>query len=45
MWLQPGENTGDCNILYSVVATTDVLRLQKIQLQNQNVGDCNIVAV
>jgi hypothetical protein len=45
MWLQPGENTGDCNILYSVVATTDVLWLQKRQLQNQNVGDCNLVAV
>jgi hypothetical protein len=33
MWLQPGENTGDCNILYSVVAIADVLRLQKTQLQ------------
>jgi hypothetical protein len=29
MWLQPGENTGDCKICYSVVATTDVLQLQK----------------
>jgi hypothetical protein len=29
MWLQPGENTRDCNILYSVVATTDMLQLQK----------------
>jgi hypothetical protein len=38
MWLQPDENTGDCNILYSVVATTDVLRLQKRQLQTQHVG-------
>jgi hypothetical protein len=28
-----------------VVATTDVLWLQKRQLQNQNVGDCNLVAV
>jgi hypothetical protein len=45
MWLQPGENKGDCNILYSVVATTDVLRLQKRQSQSQNVGDCNLVAV
>jgi hypothetical protein len=27
--LQPGDNTDDCNILKSVVATTDVLRLQK----------------
>jgi hypothetical protein len=33
MWLQPGENTGDCNILDSVVATADVLRLKKTQLQ------------
>jgi hypothetical protein len=28
-----------------VVATTDVLWLQKRQLQNQNVGDCNLIAV
>jgi hypothetical protein len=29
MWLQAGENTVDCLISYSVVATTDVPRLQK----------------
>jgi hypothetical protein len=29
MWLQPGENTVDCKISYSVAASTDVLRLQK----------------
>jgi hypothetical protein len=45
MWLQLGDNTGDCNILYSVLATTDVLRLQKRQLQNQHEGDCNFAAV
>jgi hypothetical protein len=28
-----------------VVVTTDVLQLQKRQLQNQNVGDCNLVVV
>jgi hypothetical protein len=33
MWLQPDENTGDCKISYSVVATTDVRRLQKKLLQ------------
>jgi hypothetical protein len=38
MWLQPGENTGDCNILYSVVATADVLLLQKKQLQKTECG-------
>jgi hypothetical protein len=27
--LQPDENTGDCKISYIVVATTDVMRLQK----------------
>jgi hypothetical protein len=27
MWLQTGENTVDCLISYSVVATTDVPRL------------------
>jgi hypothetical protein len=29
MWLQPDEDTGDCKISYSVVATTNVMRLQK----------------
>jgi hypothetical protein len=45
MWLQPGENTGDCNILYSVVATTDVLRSQKRQLQTRMWVIANLVAV
>jgi hypothetical protein len=40
MWLQPGQITGDCNILCSVFATTDVLRLQKKTVANQNVVDC-----
>jgi hypothetical protein len=36
MWLQPGENTGDCKIILdSVVTTADVLRLQKTELQKQ----------
>jgi hypothetical protein len=52
MWLQPGENTGGCNILYSVVATTDVVRLQKIVakismwvIATLSQCDCTLIAV
>jgi hypothetical protein len=44
--LQPGpKNTGDCNILCSVFATTDVLQLQKKRtVANQSVVDCKIMS-
>jgi hypothetical protein len=46
MWLQPGQITGDCNILCSVFATTDVLRLQKKrQLQTRMWLIAKVVAV
>jgi hypothetical protein len=46
MWLQPGQITGDCNILGSVFGTTDVLRLQKKrQLQTGMWLIANLVAV
>jgi hypothetical protein len=53
MWLQPSENTSDCKIRYSVVATTDVLRLQKKVAKTSicviatlsHVHDCNLIAV
>jgi hypothetical protein len=46
MWLQPDENTGDCKTSYSVVATVDVMRLQKKAVaKNKHVRDCNLIAV
>jgi hypothetical protein len=41
MWLQTDENTDDCLIGYSVVATTDVPRLQKKTVANpKHVSGC-----
>jgi hypothetical protein len=46
MWLQPDENTRDCKISYSVVATTDVMRLQKkAAAKNKHVRDCNLITM
>jgi hypothetical protein len=46
MWLQPDENTGDCKKSYNVVATVDVMRLQKKAVaKNKHVRDCNLIAV
>jgi hypothetical protein len=40
MWLQPGEYTGDCNILYMWLQQLMCSNCKTWQLQNQNVGDC-----
>jgi hypothetical protein len=49
MWFQPDENTGDCKISYSVVATTDVRQLQKKPVATlshvRHVRDCNLIAM
>jgi hypothetical protein len=44
--LQPDENTNDCKISYSEVATTDVRRLQKKAVaKNKHVRDYNLIAM
>jgi hypothetical protein len=40
MWLQTGENTVDCLISYSVVATTDVPLAKKTVAKTKHVSGC-----